>query len=90
MTRAALPELYAGFAAIAPSFETVAERNALAELYSRIDETNFSHQVLAARPQDLAVMRVSDVGWSDLGEPNRVLSTLARIGVQSQLAVNAS
>jgi mannose-1-phosphate guanylyltransferase len=90
MTRAALPELYADFVAITPAFETTRERKALAELYSRIDESNFSHEVLAARPQDLAVMRVADVGWSDLGEPARVLATLAHIGVQSELAMSAS
>jgi len=87
MTRTALPELYAGFAAITAAFQTVAERKALAELYSRIPDSNFSHDVLAKRPQDLAVMRVGDVGWSDLGEPSRVLATLAHMGVQSQLAV---
>jgi hypothetical protein len=86
MTRAALPELSADFAALTPAFETAA----LAELYSQIEDSNFSHQVLAARPEDLMVMRVGDVGWSDLGEPNRVLSTLARIGVQSHLAMSAS
>ena len=86
MTRAALPQLYADFNALTPSFET----RALAELYSRIGDTNFSHEVLAQRPQDLAVMRVGDVGWSDVGEPSRVLATLAHLGVQSQLAVSAS
>ena len=80
MTRAALPELYAAFTA----------SGTLAEIYSQIEDSNFSHQVLAARPEDLMVMRVGDVGWSDLGEPNRVLSTLARIGIESQLAVTAS
>ena len=90
MTRAALPEMYAAFEALTPTFTTAAEHKALSELYSQMAETNFSHQVLAVRPEDLMVMRVGDVGWSDLGEPNRVLSTLARIGVQSQLAVSAS
>ena len=90
MTRAALPEMFAAFAAVTPTFETAAEPQALAELYSRIEDSNFSHQVLAVRPKDLMVMRVGDVGWSDLGEPNRVLSTLARIGVQSELAMSAS
>ena len=90
MTRAAMPEMYADFAAITPTFETVTEHKALAALYSHIEDSNFSHQVLAARPGDLMVMRVGDVGWSDLGEPNRVLSTLARIGVQAELAMSAS
>lgn len=90
MTRAALPELYSDFTAIAPTFESAAERKAVRALYNRIKDSNFSHQVLAVRPQDLAVMRVEDVGWSDLGEPTRVLSTLARLGVQSELAMSAS
>jgi mannose-1-phosphate guanylyltransferase len=89
MTRAAMPEMYAAFDAVAHTFKTAAERRALAELYSQIEDSNFSHQVLAARPEDLMVMRVGDVGWSDLGEPNRVLSTLARLGVESHLARSA-
>ena len=90
MTRTALPEMYDAFAAIRHTFETAAEHKALSELYSQLEETNFSHQVLAVRPEDLMVMRVADVGWSDLGEPKRVLSTLARIGMQTQLARSAS
>jgi mannose-1-phosphate guanylyltransferase len=90
MTRAAMPEMYAAFAAITPAFETASEHKALAVLYSGIEDSNFSHQVLAVRPEDLMVMRVGEVGWSDLGEPNRVLSALARIGVQSHLAMSAS
>ncbi|HEY2961346.1 MAG TPA: sugar phosphate nucleotidyltransferase [Pyrinomonadaceae bacterium] len=90
MTRRALPEMYSQFASIMPSFETRTERNSLHQLYSKIQESNFSHEVLAARAEDLTVMRVGDVGWSDLGEPARVLSTLGRIGVQAQMALSAS
>ena len=90
MTRAALPEMYSAFSTIAPQFETASEYEAAVELYLQIQDTNFSHQVLANRAEDLMVMRVGDVGWSDLGEPRRVLSTLAHLGVQSQLAVSAS
>jgi mannose-1-phosphate guanylyltransferase len=90
MTRSAMPEMYAAFAAITPTFETASEHKALAALYSDIEDSNFSHQVLAVRPEDLMVMRVGEVGWSDLGEPNRVLAALARIGVQSELAMSAS
>lgn len=90
MTLAALPEMYAAFAAITPTFETTSEQKAATELYAELADANFSHQVLAVRPEDLMVMRVGDVGWSDLGEPGRVLSTLAHLGVQSHLAVSAS
>ena len=89
MTRRALPEMYSQFANIVPPVETPGERHAVRELYAGIRESNFSHEVLAARPEDLTVMRVGDVGWSDLGEPARVLSTLARIGVQTEMAMSA-
>jgi hypothetical protein len=85
-----MPEMYSAFATIAQTFESANEHKALTTLYSHIEDSNFSHQVLAVRPGDLMVMRVGDVGWSDLGEPNRVLSALARIGVQSELAMSAS
>jgi len=85
-----MPEMYGAFTGVTPTFETTNEHKALAELYSQIEDANFSHQVLAVRPKDLMVMRVGDVGWSDLGEPNRVLSTLARLGVQTELAMSAS
>jgi len=55
----------------------------LCELYSGIGVTSFSHDVLAVRPNDLAVLRATDLGWSDLGEPGRVLSVLERRGVQT-------
>src|SRR6185503_14542317 len=90
MTRAAMPDLYAAFDGIASTFRTEAERYALAELYSQIEDSNFSHQVLEERPEDLMVMRVGDVGCSDLGEPNRVLSTLVRLGVEAHFERTAS
>ena len=82
--------MYAAFAGITTTFNTAAEHDALTNVYSLIEDSNFSHQVLAVRPEDLMVMRVGDVGWSDLGEPKRVLSTLARIGVDSHFAMSAS
>lgn len=87
MTQRALPELYESFVAIASSFGTELETRTLDNLYSWIPSSNFSHEVLALRPDDLTVMQVSDVGWSDLGEPRRVLSTLQQIGLQTQWAM---
>ena len=89
MTQQASPVAYNLFAAIGPSFATPFERTAVQKVYSTIPEVNFSHEVLARRPNDLAVMRVGDVEWSDLGEPTRVLSTLARVGMQTELTLSA-
>ena len=90
MTKRTLGEMYDSFTAVVPTFGTPGEPAAMRKLYAGILEANFSHEVLATSPDDLSVMRVGDVGWSDLGEPTRVFSTLSRLGVKSQLAMAAS
>jgi mannose-1-phosphate guanylyltransferase len=55
---------------------------ALRSLYEWIDETNFSSRVLEKAADRLFVKRVAGVGWSDLGEPQRVMGTLAALGVK--------
>ncbi len=52
------------------------------ELYAQLHDTNFSQQVLAARPEDLAVLPVGGLRWSDLGQPERVWSTMADNGLK--------
>ncbi|HLO00522.1 MAG TPA: sugar phosphate nucleotidyltransferase [Pyrinomonadaceae bacterium] len=89
MTQRALVDLYDAFGTVVHTFGTSTEASAVRELYRRISETNFSQHVLASRPDDLAVMRVGEVGWSDLGEPGRVLSTLARLGMRTEPALSA-
>jgi hypothetical protein len=37
-----------------------------------------------SRPANLAVLRVSGVVWNDLGEPRRVMATLARAGIEPE------
>jgi len=83
----ALPELCEMFARLAPAFETDEEVGRLTNLYAKIPSVNFSQEVLAMRPDDLAVMKVDQVGWSDLGEPSRVLKTLARLGSHAEWAM---
>lgn len=41
------PDLYRSFSRLSSLFQTYAEAQAIQHLYERIDETNFSHQVLA-------------------------------------------
>ena len=77
----AAPELYRAFSGLLPLFGTPAESKAIDHLYRRLHEVNFSHEVLAQRPERLAVMRVAGVRWNDLGEPKRVLASLDMAGV---------
>jgi mannose-1-phosphate guanylyltransferase len=72
------PELFEAFKAIGGSFSTPAERQALSSLYAGIPSSGFSDDVLSACADGVAVLRCSGLGWSDLGEPVRVLSVLKR------------
>ena len=82
MIRRAAPDLYERFDAVRPVLNTPDEERRIEELYAQLHETNFSQQVLAARPEDLAVLPVSGLRWSDLGQPERVLSTMADSGLE--------
>lgn len=45
-------------------------------LYDQIDSTDFSRQVLAPGAKRLVTLSLGDIEWNDLGDPDRVLSTL--------------
>ena len=69
-----IPKLLSSFESIRRTFQTPAEEEAVRDVYSRISNTNFSHEVLSSSPSSLMVLRGCGLGWSDLGEPNRVLA----------------
>lgn len=80
-----LPILFEFFESIRRSLCTAKELAALLEVYSGIRASNFSGDVLAARPNDLAVLSCGNLGWSDLGETSRVLSVLGQNGISAEL-----
>jgi mannose-1-phosphate guanylyltransferase len=53
-------------------------RAAMAALYGRLSSIDFSHDVARGNEASLAVLRVPPCGWTDLGTPERLQSTLAR------------
>ena len=81
MCRRASPDLYDSFSDLNWALNTVDEAEAIEGLYSQLEGINFSQEILTARPADLAVIAVGGLRWSDLGEPQRVLSTMADIGL---------
>jgi hypothetical protein len=72
--RPAALDLSRSFSEIAGTLGTIDERPALERLYCGLPSVDFSRQVLAARPDRLAVLPVRGVHWSDLGDPERVLA----------------
>lgn len=87
LLRHALPCLVERFDSIRSSLFTTSEKTALGELYSSNPAASFSQDVLSVYPHDLAVLCGRDLGWNDLGEPDRVLSILERKGIQTAWGV---
>jgi mannose-1-phosphate guanylyltransferase len=50
-------------------------------LWASLAAGDFSHQVLTPNAQHPAVLRAGDIGWSDLGTPERVRAAMARSGL---------
>jgi mannose-1-phosphate guanylyltransferase len=73
-----LPQVCAAFSAAWRSLGTTSEKEVVERLYCALPCSNFSQEVLAGNTTSLAVLRVEDVYWSDLGEPRRVFDTLSR------------
>lgn len=78
MVRAALPELL-----------TLLERARLWageethidwSVYEQVSSTCFSHRVLSVETRRLAVLRLNNVGWSDLGDPGRAAMAVRNSG----------
>jgi len=82
MIASTLPALCESFETLRPLLGSPAEETALDVLYASLPETNFSREVLAAKPSALAVLPVVGVHWSDWGDPSRVLATLGSIGIR--------
>jgi mannose-1-phosphate guanylyltransferase len=81
-----IPELYRSLARVVPLLGTSGEPKMIDRIYARMEETSFSHQVLALHPDRLAVVKVTGVRWNDLGEPKRVMASLNMSGIRPHWA----
>lgn len=89
MFRDHLSEMFRMFNASRNMLVTAHQVAVIRAIYSWLNETSFSTEVLEKATERLMVMRVGDVGWSDLGEPQRVLGTLGQLGIKPEWAVSA-
>ncbi len=87
MIMVALPELFASFSKIRELLGTARESAGLERLYERIPTASFSDEVLERYPINLGVLPVNGIEWSDLGEPQRVMAVLSRLGVHPEWRV---
>jgi mannose-1-phosphate guanylyltransferase len=80
LTKSALPDLCSSFSRVRPALNTVFEESVVRALYELLPAVDFSDQVLAIRPNLLAVLRVAGLRWASMGAPERMLAMLAGRG----------
>jgi mannose-1-phosphate guanylyltransferase len=63
---------------------------AVEHTYAHLATADFSHDLLERCAGSLLVLPMEGVGWSDWGKPERVTSTLARIGKRPTFPITAA
>jgi mannose-1-phosphate guanylyltransferase len=76
LIRRGLPLLSASLSTMWSDITLGREQDAWVNLYASIPPSSFPDQVLATNARSLSVLRASDLVWTDLGEPQRVLDLL--------------
>jgi len=82
----AIPELYLSFSRIRTCLGTMFEEDTVRRLYEDLRASDFSRLVLESAAVNLSVLPMANVGWSDLGEPDRVAKILASLGIRQKWA----
>jgi mannose-1-phosphate guanylyltransferase len=86
MVRSGAPELYEAFEPMGARCWPETDEEAMRAVYEGIETADFSQSILSANPERLRVLCLGDVGWSDLGEPGRVIGVLEETGVERDWA----
>jgi mannose-1-phosphate guanylyltransferase len=76
MTRAQ-PDLWTAFDTLAGLSALDDELREIRRVYGAIPASDFSRDVLSISPERLGVIQLPGAGWTDLGQPSRVLDVLA-------------
>lgn len=79
----AAPEAYRRLASIFQPGDRLHEAEALRVAYESIPLGDFSKQVLSSSTDRLLVASLGDIGWSDLGDPRRLITTLYESGIEN-------
>lgn len=78
------PQLFLRFQQIQPVLGERGEAEALQKIYGRLHTINFSEAILTRSVEVLTVLRVTEIYWSDWGNPEQVSKDVARFALTSQ------
>jgi len=90
MIRNASPTLYRTFEPLLSLPDPAMETEMMQRVYDVLPIADFSKQVLAVSTERLAVASLDDIGWSDLGDPRRLVTTLYESGIENPWVASGS
>lgn len=79
----ASPTLYSAFEPMLSLSDSATETEMTQRIYDELAPADFSKQVLSTNTDRLAVASIGDIGWSDLGDPRRLITTLHERGIEN-------
>jgi mannose-1-phosphate guanylyltransferase len=90
MIQRTVPNIYRVFepALRLPALDREAE--VMKAVYETLPIADFSRQVLAVSTERLGVVNLGVIGWSDLGDPRRLITTLFRHGIKNPWVTSGS
>jgi hypothetical protein len=77
MVQPAAPEYYQPLEQSIMAEPELSDSQRIESLYNELPSVDFSSRVLPAQTRRLSVLAMGDVGWTDLGDPDRVLALLS-------------
>jgi mannose-1-phosphate guanylyltransferase len=84
MIQSCRPEFYQAWELLLAGRKPITDAKVLKTIYDRLPAVDFSKAVLAAAPEKLGVLNLGNAGWSDLGEPQRVLRMWSETGIENE------
>ena len=84
LIRAGARDIYQAFERLLALPESVSMNDRLNVIYQCVTTADFSKLVLSGTPDRLGVWCLGDVGWSDLGDPRRVMTVLDETGIANE------
>jgi hypothetical protein len=80
------PELYQAFEPIRTLLVPAMYAETIESVYEGLPTADFSRAVLSTTSERLGILCLGDVGWSDLGDPRRLMEVWSCTGEESEWA----
>jgi mannose-1-phosphate guanylyltransferase len=90
MIKPSAPIIYRAFESILTLIGPEMEADLMRPIYDRLPVADFSRLVLTASTERLCVASLGDIGWSDLGDPQRLVTALFAAGMENQWVTSGS